>query len=73
MNWLNTLCLRTVVPEIVDIYKDDKIFLKTTQASMRNIPIGQDYLLKKWTQKQGLANQTYWIPILIGMQKPPKN
>ena len=26
---------------------------------MRNIPIGQDYLLKKWTQKQGLPNQTY--------------
>lgn len=44
---LFTLCLRTVVPETVDIYKDDKIFLKTTQAIMRNIPIGQDYLLKK--------------------------
>ena len=48
-----------MVPETVDIYKDDKIFLKKTQAIMRNIPTGQDYLLKKWTQKQGLPNQTY--------------
>ena len=65
-----------MVPETVDIYKDDKIFLKTTQAIMRNIPIGQDYLLKKWTQKQGLPNQTYWstyFDCYAGASKDLKN
>ena len=41
------VALSEYMPFVGEIYKDDKIFLKTTQAIMRNIPIGQDYLLKK--------------------------
>lgn len=39
---IHVLCLRTVVPEAVDIHKNDKILLRQHRiaiATLRNIPI----------------------------------
>lgn len=67
---LPILCLRTVVLESVDIYKNDILLRQPKIAIIGNVPVRQACSFKKCIWKQGFPNQQNGIPLLTVMQNP---